>query len=41
MRYFIEQSTSEEVVANQVGYVPRGEDQAAQELEELNAAIDG
>ncbi|ESS10912.1 MAG: phosphate ABC transporter substrate-binding protein, PhoT family, partial [uncultured archaeon A07HR60] len=41
MRYFIDQSTSEEVVANQVGYVPRGEDQAAQELEELNAAIDG
>jgi phosphate ABC transporter substrate-binding protein, PhoT family (TC 3.A.1.7.1) len=41
MRYFIDQSTSEEVVANQVGYVPRGEDQAAKELEELNAAIDG
>jgi len=40
MRYFIEQSTKEEVVAEQVGYVPRSDEQAQQELEDLNAAIE-
>ncbi|WP_247009810.1 PstS family phosphate ABC transporter substrate-binding protein [Halorientalis litorea] len=39
-RYFVEQSASEEVVANQVGYVPNTQERADTELEELNAAIE-
>ena len=39
-RYFIEQSASEEVVADQVGYVPNTQERADTELEELNTAID-
>lgn len=40
-RFFVENSTSEKIVANQVGYVPNTEERANQELEELNAAIEG
>jgi len=40
MRYFVEQSTNEEIVANQVGYVPNTQEVADTELEELNAAIE-
>lgn len=39
-RFFIEQSTNQELVANQVGYVPNTEDEAETELEELEAAIE-
>ena len=39
-RYFIEQSASEEVVADQVGYVPNTQERADTELEALNTAID-
>jgi phosphate transport system substrate-binding protein len=39
-RYFIEQTTDEELVANQVGYVPNTEAEQETELEELNSAIE-
>lgn len=39
-RFFVEQSTNQELVANDVGYVPNTEDRAATELEELSAAIE-
>ena len=41
VRFFIEQSANEEVVAGQVGYVPRSASQAETELAELNGVIDG
>ncbi|MFB6117250.1 PstS family phosphate ABC transporter substrate-binding protein [Halosegnis sp.] len=39
-RFFVESSTSEEIVAQRVGYVPNTEETAQTELEELNAAIE-
>jgi phosphate transport system substrate-binding protein len=39
-RYFIEQSTNQDLVAGEVGYVPNQESRAQQELEDLNAAIE-
>jgi phosphate transport system substrate-binding protein len=39
-RFFVEQSTNEEVVADQVGYVPNTQDVADTELEDLNTAIE-
>jgi phosphate transport system substrate-binding protein len=39
-RFFIEQTVNEEIVANQVGYVPNGEEEKNTELEELNAVIE-
>jgi phosphate transport system substrate-binding protein len=39
-RFFVEQSANEEVVANQVGYVPRTQEQMEAALESLNSAID-
>lgn len=39
-RYFVEQSSNEDLVAGEVGYVPNTQDRADQELEELNSAIE-
>jgi phosphate transport system substrate-binding protein len=39
-RFFVEQSANEEVVANQVGYVPNTQDVMETEMEELNSAIE-
>lgn len=39
-RYFVEQSANEELVAQQVGYVPRTQAQMQTALEDLNAAIE-
>ena len=39
-RYFVEQSGNEDVVAGEVGYVPRTEEQMETALESLNAAIE-
>ena len=39
-RFFVEQSASEDLVADQVGYVPNVDDRAQQELDELEAAIE-
>jgi len=39
-RFFVENSSSTEIVADQVGYVPNTEADAEAELEELNAAIE-
>ena len=39
-RFFVEQTTNTELVANQVGYVPNSEEEKNTELEELNAAIE-
>jgi phosphate transport system substrate-binding protein len=39
-RFFIEQTVNQEIVANQVGYVPNGEEEKNKELEELNAVIE-
>ena len=39
-RYFVEQSANEDLVAGQVGYVPRTQEQMKTALEDLNAAIE-
>lgn len=39
-RFFIEQSVNEDLVANQIGYVPNREEEKQKELEELNEAIE-
>jgi len=39
-RYFVEQSANEELVAQQVGYVPRTSSQKDAALESLNSAIE-
>ncbi|MFC6757070.1 MULTISPECIES: PstS family phosphate ABC transporter substrate-binding protein [Haloarcula] len=39
-RFFVEQSADEELVADQVGYVPNTEARMQEELDALNAAID-
>ncbi|ELK55900.1 phosphate ABC transporter substrate-binding protein [Haloferax sp. Atlit-47N] len=39
-RYWMENSTSREIVADEVGYVPLGEDEQQEMLDTLNAAIE-
>lgn len=39
-KFFIENTTNEEVVANEVGYVPLGEDQQAEQMDTLESAIE-
>ncbi len=39
-RYFIENTTNEEIVANDVGYVPLDDDQQAEQMETLENAIE-
>ncbi|WP_348607957.1 PstS family phosphate ABC transporter substrate-binding protein [Halobaculum rarum] len=39
-RYFVENTTNEEVVANDVGYVPLDDDQQAEQLDKLETAIE-
>ncbi|WP_435062610.1 PstS family phosphate ABC transporter substrate-binding protein [Halobaculum sp. EA56] len=39
-RYFVENTTNREVVANDVGYVPLSEDEKAEQMEKLEAAIE-
>jgi phosphate transport system substrate-binding protein len=39
-RFFVKQSTSEEIVAEQVGYVPNSEEEMQENLETLEAAIE-
>ena len=39
-RYFVENTTNEEVVANDVGYVPLDDDQQAEQMEKLETAIE-
>jgi len=39
-RFFLENTTDEEVVANDVGYVPLTEDQQAEQVEKLETAIE-
>jgi len=39
-RYFVENTTNQEVVANDVGYVPLTDDQQAEQLDKLETAIE-
>lgn len=39
-RYFVENTTNEEVVANDVGYVPLGDDEQAEQMDKLETAIE-
>ncbi|KAB1193447.1 phosphate ABC transporter substrate-binding protein PstS family protein [Haloferax sp. MBLA0076] len=39
-RYWMENSTSKEIVADEVGYVPLGDDEQQEMLDKLNAAIE-
>ncbi|WP_396611819.1 PstS family phosphate ABC transporter substrate-binding protein [Haloferax sp. S1W] len=39
-RYWLEQSTSKEIVADEVGYVPLGEDEQQEMLDKVNSAIE-
>ncbi|ELZ96827.1 phosphate ABC transporter substrate-binding protein [Haloferax mucosum ATCC BAA-1512] len=39
-RYWLKKSTSKKIVADQVGYVPLGEEEQQEMLDKLNAAID-
>jgi phosphate transport system substrate-binding protein len=39
-RFFVEQSANQELIADQIGYVPNSEEDMNAELEKLNAAID-
>ncbi|MXR39778.1 phosphate ABC transporter substrate-binding protein PstS family protein [Halobaculum sp. WSA2] len=39
-RYFVENTTDQEVVANDVGYVPLTDDQQAEQMEKLETAIE-
>jgi phosphate transport system substrate-binding protein len=39
-RYFVENTTNEEVVANDVGYVPLDDDQQAEQMDKLETAIE-
>jgi len=40
MRFFVEQSANEELIANEVGYVPNPQEDMEAELEELNSFIE-
>jgi phosphate transport system substrate-binding protein len=39
-KYFVEQSTNQEIVANQVGYVPNSDEEASEMMDRLQSAID-